>query len=518
MNSNRPFPHSGKIALAAISGLMLTCSFPKIGWHWMAWVSLVPLLFSLQGTSPFNGFRLGLLTGLVHQITLIYWMTITMNQFGGLPWAVSIPVMLLLAAYLALYTGVFSWLLVRFIQKPLLRIIGIPCLWVGLEFIRACLFTGFPWELMGYSQYQNLHWIQMADFSGVYGVSFLVVLINAMVFFTLQQRIEGQEQQKISKVLTFGIPATGLVILVLVWSYGDFRIQQTDDRIQKSPSARMAVVQGNIEQSLKWDPAFQEETVRKYVDLSLGVKPDAPELVVWPETATPFYFLYDEPLTRKVVEGIRQAETDFLLGAPSFSVNGGHFNYYNSAYLLDAKGSVKGKYDKVHLVPYGEYVPLKKWLPFIGKMVENVGDFQAGPEGSYLSWKDFRLGILICYEGIFPELSRQAVKNGASVLINITNDAWYGKTSAPYQHFSMAVFRAVENRRTLVRSANTGFSGFIDPNGRILQSTGLFEDAALTRAVPMLSGLSPYSRTGDVFALICLALSAGLVLLSKTRS
>jgi len=505
------------MTLAAASGLMLTCSFPKIGWHYMAWVSLVPLLVCLKDTSPFNGFRLGLVSGLVHQVTLIYWMTITMHQYGQLPWAVSIPVMLLMAFYLALYVAVFSWLLVRYIHKPLLRMISIPILWVALEYLRAHLLTGFPWELLGYSQYANLHWIQLADLSGVYGVSFLIVLVNAILFFTLQEVLNTKNAPRVSWPFVLGVPASGLAILMLVWLYGDYRIQQTDEQIKNSPSSRIGIVQGNIEQSMKWDPSFQEATVRKYVELSLGIKTRLPELIVWPETATPFYFLYDDALSKMVVNGIQQAGTDFLFGAPSFFMKDNDLHYFNSAYLVDAEGSVKGKYDKVHLVPFGEYVPLKKWLPFIGKMVEQVGDFQAGAKGSVIPWKDFRLGILICYEGIFPDLAREAVKNGASVLINITNDAWYGRTSAPYQHFSMAVFRAVENHRSLVRSANTGFSGFIDPGGRILSSTELFEDAAITRKIPLLSGLTVYARMGDAFALLCLVLSPVLVLAGGLR-
>jgi apolipoprotein N-acyltransferase len=518
LNSSRLFPHTIKLALAAASGLMLTCSFPKIGWHWMAWGSLVPLLFSLEETTPFSGFRLGLLSGLSHQVTLIYWMTLTMNQYGQLPWAVSIPVMLLLALYLALYPAAFSWLLVKCIKDPFLKMVSIPFLWTALEYIRTHLFTGFPWELLGYSQAGNIHLIQLADFSGVYGVSFLIALINALLFFTLHPFFYKQESRRISRLYSIGLPIAGWVVLVLVWIYGEYRIRQTDETMKNSPSSRIAVVQGNIEQSLKWDPAFQEETLRKYGYLSFSVKADAPDLVVWPETATPFYFLYDKPLTDRVLKIIRRTDTDFLFGSPSFLMKDKALHYFNSAYLLDAKGLVKGKYDKIHLVPYGEYVPLKKWLPFIGKMVENVGDFQAGPKGSLIAWKGFRLGILICYEDIFPDLSRQAVKNGASVLINITNDAWYGRTSAPYQHFSMAVFRSVENRRSLVRSANTGFSGFIDPNGRVLKSTELFQDAALTHAVPMLSGLTPYTRMGDVFAWICLVLSLGLVLAGSRRN
>jgi apolipoprotein N-acyltransferase len=185
--------------------------------------------------------------------------------------------------------------------------------------------------------------------------------------------------------------------------------------------------------------------------------------------------------------------------------------YYVSAYLISPQGKWI-RYNKSHLVPYGEYVPFKKWVPFLGKMVAHVGDFVPGIKGKTIPWENAKLGIQICYEIIFPDLSRAMVKNGATLLVNITNDAWFGKTSGPYQHFSMTVFRAVENRRALARSANTGISGFIDPAGRILGSTPLLEEAVMTRSLPLLNQKSIYTRFGDVFAWACLALVLSVIL------
>ena len=238
-----------------------------------------------------------------------------------------------------------------------------------------------------------------------------------------------------------------------------------------------------------------------------------PDLIVWPESATPFYFLYDIEPTELVFGGIQRAATDYLIGSPSFLQSNGRVKYFNSAYLIRPSTKHMSKYDKTHLVPFGEYVPFKKWLPFLGKMVAQVGDFKAGQEGKTLLWKTDHLGVQICYEIIFPGLSRAMVKNNASLLINITNDAWFGKTSGPYQHFSMTVFRAVENRRTLIRSANTGISGFIDPAGRVMASTPLLEDAALVRSVPLIKTKTIYTRIGDLFAKGCFVLAAVLVLL-----
>ena len=222
--------------------------------------------------------------------------------------------------------------------------------------------------------------------------------------------------------------------------------------------------------------------------------------------------MHNAPLTDKVQEGIRQNGTFFLVGSPSINRGTQRIDYFNSAYLIDPQGNPVGKYDKTHLVPFGEYVPLKKWLPFLGKLVAQVGDFSRGNTGETIAWHGGRLGVFICYEAIFPYITRAMVTNGATLLVNITNDAWYGRSSAPYQHFSIALFRAVENRRALIRAANTGISGFIDPAGRVLDSTDLFVDTAVVKSVPLISRISFYTRFGDLFAGACLAATA-LVLL-----
>ena len=217
-------------------------------------------------------------------------------------------------------------------------------------------------------------------------------------------------------------------------------------------------------------------------------------------------------------EGIQQTTADYLIGSPSFVQSDDGVRYFNSAYLISPLTKNISKYDKTHLVPFGEYVPLKKWLPFLGKIVAQVGDFRGGLEGKTLRWKTEQVGVQICYEIIFPRLSRAMAKNNASLLINITNDAWFGKTSGPYQHFSMTVFRAVENRRALVRSANTGISGFIDPAGRVLASTSLLQDAALVQSVPFMKIKTVYTRIGDLFAQLCFALALIVVLLEISKS
>jgi apolipoprotein N-acyltransferase len=382
----------------------------------------------------------------------------------------------------------------------------IPISWVSLEYIRSFIFTGFPWELVGYSQYTTLHIIQISDIFGVYGISFLILMTNATIYSAIVYVTGGGKQgTKISKGLAIGSTLSTAIILGLVWFYGAWRIKTIDELSMTSLTTRIAIVQGNIEQTLKWDPRFQIETIRKYIKLSHLINAQKPNLIVWPETAAPFYFLHNGRLTDMVLKGIKGRGADFLIGSPSFAQKNKTIEYYNSAYLVSPEGSAYEKYNKAHLVPYGEYIPLRKWLPFLGKMVPQVGDFTAGDKGDTMAWGNHKLGVQICYEIIFPELSRAMAKNGAELLVNITNDAWYGRTSAPFQHFSMVVLRAVENRRALIRSANTGISGFIDPVGRIMAKTQLFQDAALTHEVPILNMTAFYTRHGDLFAMACLA-------------
>jgi len=500
------------VLLAILSGFLFTMAFPKIGLSWLAWFALVPLLIAIRNLSLKNSFYLGFSAGLAHYLTLVYWLVYTMNTYGHLPIYLCVGILLLLSVYLALYVAVFSMALVRLCPNPYLCLLIGPLIWVSLEYIRTFLLSGFPWELIGYTQFGQLPIIQISDIFGVYGVSFCILFSNVAIFliYLFVTRTDWQGHS-VNARLAVGSMVTFALIFSSVWFYGKLRIQFIRDLVSTSPTARIAIVQGNIDQDKKWDPAFQKTSAEKYIKLSFSAKKNNPDLVVWPETATPFYFLNHVELSKIVQKGIHDIGTDFLFGSPSFRQRNNRIEYYNSAFLVNPKGGIYGKYDKAHLVPFGEYVPLKKWLPFAGKMVESVGDFHPGKKGQTIQWGKYKIGIQICYEIIFPNLSRAMTKNRAALLFNITNDAWYGRSSAPYQHFSMAIFRAVENRRSLIRSANTGISGFIDPLGKVLVSTPLFQDAVITRDVPILNETTFYSRFGDVFAMMCLALTCIVV-------
>ncbi len=507
MNSNNI--NVQHLILAGFSGAMLTASFPSIGLSWLAWIALIPLMLSLRGQPVKNGFRLGLLTGTVHYLTLMYWLVHTLMTFGHLPFYLSVPILFLFAAFLALYPAIFAATFSWIDSRPVVFLSAIPAVWVALEYLRSFFLSGFPWEFLGYSQYRQITLIQAADIAGVYAVSFLIVSVNVTGFLLWQYLSQRHSSNAMRKRRSAAVGIAVSILLALhMLGYGQWRVDSINTQISKSPSAKITIVQGNIDQTVKWDPAFQTSTTEKYIALSKSAKPSNPDLIVWPETSAPFYFLHNAGQTGMVTKGVRETGTSFLIGSPSFiRRDDKQTDFFNSAFLIDPNGNVAGKYDKVHLVPFGEYVPFQKWFPFIGKIVEEVGDFKSGQKGQTLVWRDFPLGIQICYEMIFPELSREMARNRAAFLINMTNDAWYGNTSAPYQHFSMAVFRAVENRRSLIRSANTGISGFIDPAGRILTSTPLFEEAVITHSMPVLKTESFYTRYGDVFALTCMAIS-----------
>lgn len=496
------------ISYAILSGLLLTASFPNISVSWLAWVALIPLLYGINRLSPAESFRTGFIAGMVHYLTLMYWLAYTMHTYGRLPWLLSIPVLVLLAAYLSVYVALFSALVTRLCPSPLRCLFMVPTVWVALEYIRSFLLSGFPWELVGYSQYQLLPVIQIADVTGVYGVSFLIGLSNSALLIAV---LYAAKTSWYGRRIQAGCAATAVIVAAIAaggaWGYGTWKIRSVDGQILAAPTSRVMIVQGNVDQSIKWDPAFQLQTTEKYIRLSLQASTQDTDLIVWPETATPFYFQQDLTLSGRVRKAIQDAGTCFLIGSPSFVQRGPLVEYYNSAYCIGPDGSVKGKYDKAHLVPFGEYVPFRHWLPFVGKLVQAAGDFSQGIRGDTISTDKAGLGVQICFEIIFPALSRAAVMNNAGFLVNITNDAWFGRTAAPWQHFSMAVFRAVENKRFLVRSANTGISGFVDPLGRVVASTSLYEEKTLAQPVAVLGSKTIYTRCGDIFAVACVAVA-----------
>jgi apolipoprotein N-acyltransferase len=504
---------------ALCSGLLLILSFPgAFGWWPLAWLALVPLLTAVRNVPPGRAFRLGLLTGFVHYTFLLYWIVIVLSTYGYLPWWVAVPALLLLSLYMSLYTAIFSLIISWFMQRGRGRVLWVaPLLWVALDYLRSLLFSGFPWQDLGYSQYRFAALLQTADLLGHYGITALLVLANCLffVFITLPPR-DGERREaagcsRRAILLREVGPAAFIILAALV--YGMVRSEQMAGRVAACPTFPVAVVQGNIPQDLKWTLPMQQRTVEIYRRLSeeaLTARPNGkkPELLIWPETALPFYLQPAARLPQAVEDLVEKNGVSLLTGVP-FMEQGGfgeepEDRYYNSALLLAPDGLDDQRYNKQHLVPFGEYIPLRNYLPLPGPLVEGMGDFTSGSGQQPLACQSVRIGVLICFESIFPELARQWVKNGADLLVNLTNDAWYGRSSAPWQHFSMAVFRAVETRRSLARAANTGISGFIDPLGRVSGATNLFEPAYAAAAVPICREMTFFVRYGHFFPVICL--------------
>jgi apolipoprotein N-acyltransferase len=279
----------------------------------------------------------------------------------------------------------------------------------------------------------------------------------------------------------------------------------------QDPPLKVGLVQGNIDQSIKWDESFQMETLKIYDNLSLRVSEEKPDLIIWPETATPFFFQDAKEFQPFILDIPKKTNAFLLFGSPSYKILKGKVNHYNSAYLVSPAGELIGKYDKIHLVPFGEYVPMQDLLFFLGSLGEGIGDFKSGKEIFNFSLPQGKLGVLICFEIIFPDLCRRFIKGGANFLVTITNDAWFGRTSAPYQHFSIATFRAVENRVFIVRAANTGITGFIDPKGKIINQGGIFTEEAMNGVIRLSSQKTFYTLYGDIFSWICSALAILLV-------
>jgi apolipoprotein N-acyltransferase len=497
-----------RVFFSFISGILLFLSFPKFGSGIIAWVALVALIYALKDARLSEGFFLGLITGLICHIGILYWIIYVVVHYGNLPYYAGICAMLLLAVYLSLYTALFASGVIFFRQKNIPLVFAAPLLWTGLEYAKSHLFTGFPWENLAYSQYLYTPIIQIADITGIYGITFVIVMVNVIIYDVLTMK-PGRKR------ITGEIIA-GCIIILVVCVYGVLKIQYMEKALKDADTIDVSIIQGNIDQNIKWNPQFQKETINVYKNLSLTKAASGSSLIVWPETATPFFFQDNNDMHRSVVDVARDAGSWLLFGSPSYLKDGDSFSFMNSAFLLAPGGEIRGRYDKVHLVPYGEYVPLRQLFPFISKLVVGVGDFASGAGFFPLSMDHHRLGILICYEGIFPEAGRSYKKAGADLLVNITNDAWFGMTSAPYQHLSMITLRAVENRLYIVRAANTGISAVIDPTGRITTRTKLFEEASLRETVKFTNDKTFYMLYGDMFVYICL-LSLFICILISTR-
>ncbi len=507
-----------EILLAAISGTLLALSFPRFGYPGLGWIALAPLLIALAGTRPPSrptsrrAFALGLLAGGIYFGGTIYWVGGVMQTYGGLNWPVSIAVALALVAYLALYPAFFALICSRLIGVfgPAAILLS-PAVWVSTELGRAYLFTGFPWVLLGYSQARVLQVAQLASLVGIFGLSLLVALVNAaLAYLVFAPSLR-------SRALTVGV-AVGCVVGASVW--GTLRV--ADGRLTREGTAfRVGLVQGNVPQNEKWDQARASEIFDRYLRLTRTAASRGAKLIIWPESSTPFLF-EDDPYVHDSIRGIAVQTSSYIVVGSDQIERGRAARYYNAAFLVGPEGRTLGVYRKVHLVPFGEYVPLKWLFFFAGPLVQAVSDFSPGDRLVLLPFGRHPISCAICFEVVYPDLVRRSVLAGSQVLTTVTNDAWFGASSAPYQHFDQAAVRAIEEGRYLLRSANTGISGIVDPYGRVIQGSRLFEPAVIVGDARALTGLTLYARIGDLVAylsavLTVIALASTVIITRTTR-
>jgi apolipoprotein N-acyltransferase len=448
-----------------------------------------------------ESFGWGWLFGTVYFLVLLRWLDFTFRTYSAIPWPLTWGPTLVLAGYCGLYAGAVaaavSWLARRSIAWALG---ASPFLWVAGEWIRGHLFGGFPWGLLGYSQYLSLPVIQIAELGGVYGVSLVIVAVNAALAGCLV----------LSTRAALGGVALAGAVLGGTMAFGIWRLSAP----LPSGEAKVAIMQPSIEQPLKFEPGHAATTLGIYLSLTQHAGAERPDLIVWPETALPTVLRRDRELLRTLVDLSGSVGVPLLVG--SIDVDGATPpKERNTAFLLTERGIV-GRYDKIRLVPFGEFVPLSGWIGFVRGWAEFIAELEPGTRASVFSGPPAPFAVVICYEGIFPELVRELVKGGARLIVNMTNDAWFGRTSGPWQHLAMYPFRAVEHRVAVVRAANTGVSAFIAPTGQIMGRTALYERTTITERVPLRARETLYSRFGDWLAYLALGIG-GASLAARAR-
>ncbi|MFC1709096.1 apolipoprotein N-acyltransferase [Candidatus Omnitrophota bacterium] len=481
--------------LCLASSFLLWLSFPAFNLGYLAGVGFLPLFFALQDKTKRSAFWLSYFSGFIFFMLVLYWLV-----------HVTLVGLIVLCLYLAFYFAFFGYFFVgfksRLVDLDLPLIIFLSSIWVVLEYTRSHLFTDFPWALLGYSQYQNIGLIQIADTVGSLGVSFVVIFMNLQIF-QIVKLIQAKEFRRISRALLILI-----LPFIIIYTYGFYAINKYSSDSQTV--LQVSLLQGNIPQEAKGASIYREKIKQIYFDLTRQSAKKEPDLIIWPESAYPNYFSQrDLFIPNPLKELIREVQGSILFGAVLEQEN----KYYNGAILFPSELSQPVFYKKIHLVPFGEYLPLRRYLPFLVKFVP-IEDFDSGREFVVFETKNKQgqpvsFSVLICFEDTIPELARQFRLRGADFLVNITNDAWFKETSSPYQHLQASIFRALENRVYVLRAANTGITCIIDNCGRVVKKArdkdgqDIFIQGFINGEVKKQDALSFYSRFGDFFFLIC---------------
>jgi apolipoprotein N-acyltransferase len=508
---------SSGFPFAALSGALLALSFPRYGHPACAWIALVPLLVALHGgitgvagrsgPSPRRAFLLGLTAGTIYFIGTVYWTSTVVQQFGGLPLPLALFAMLLLSLYLGLFPAIAALITSRFLRRVgAAGVLLFTAPWVATEFFRGYLFGGFPWVPLGNSQVKVLAIAQIASVLGVYGVSALVAFINSAIAYALLT--DGRRR----------LEAVGAAALVVfgVGAWGTWRLAN-DSLTREGTQLRVGLVQGNIAQEDKWDRSQARRIFTTHIAMTREAVAKGAQYVIWPESSTPFMFEEDAAGGDILRALSREVNVPILFGSDQIE-RGEDPRLYNAAFLVTPGGKTAAVYRKIHLVPFGEYIPFKSWLFFVSPLVESLAEFAPGGSIVMLPVNGHLTSTAICYEVVYPSLIREAVEAGSELLTTITNDAWYGHSSAPYQHFELASMRAIEQGRYLARAANTGISGMVDPYGRVVAASAIFEQVTIVDEVRLLTSRTLYSVMGDVVAYVAIALTASALMVLRRKS
>jgi apolipoprotein N-acyltransferase len=497
--------HSREISLAACSGILTALAFPKLSLFFLGWISLIPLLIILRRRSVGRGFFLGWCAGFSFYLVLLYWIQDVPAHYGGLSWGFSAAIFFLFAAFLGLFWGIFAGLFCL-LQRGFPRgayFMGV-FIWVSVEFLMSHLLTGFPWGLLGYTQYKNLWFIQVSALTGVYGLSLLLLLFQSCFVLSMDTKTRA--------------PFLAALGLVLAVHFGGWLALKPSPRT--SQTFRGAVIQGNIQPEVDFGRLTETETTalfQRHLDLSRKAVDQGASLIAWAELSVPLCFSCSHPyyqeFSQELFRFARETDCSLLLGTNETAYVRDEPKYYNTAAHLNSQGGLSF-YHKRHLVPFGEYTPYKKVFSFISNFTHAIGELTPGETPVLHAFAGVDYATPICYEIIFPDLVRRFVKQGARFLVTITNDGWYGGSWAPYQHFAMAVVRAVETRRYLMRSATTGISGIIDPYGRIVRQTRLNSQDVLCDDITPLSGTTFYVRFGNWLCWLSLTLTGLFLILA----
>ncbi|MGE5326555.1 MAG: apolipoprotein N-acyltransferase [Deltaproteobacteria bacterium] len=514
-----------RLALSVLSGFLLFASFPFLNWHWFVWVATLPLLLALVcERSLRRAFLLGYISGFIFLGGSCYWFVYVMRRYGGMGWLLAIGVLVLFLIVFSVFFGAFG-LVEGFIaqRSPEFALLAAPFLWVAMEVARTYLITGFPWNLLGYAV-DDGGLRQIASVTAVYGLSFLAVSISALAAWWLF------DARNPFRAMGFATAIVGLFVVNLLVSPVPMFPEHGSYAFLVQPN--IPLDETKLEEWIPWkNPKNLNDLVAATDRVacqgtafavsatppdcsSSSERPFTPALVVWPENPAPFYFDRDQ-VFREALESVAKHTGDYTIsGTTLFDANG---RPRNSAVVLDPSGNLILAYDKIHLVPFGEYVPWWAFPKLVGKITFEAGDFAPGTEYKVAQTPQGGIGVFICYESIFPQLVRKLTDRGAGVLVNISDDGWFGSSSAGEQHLEMARLRAIENHRYLLRATNDGITAIIDPHGEIVSSMPRNQPGVLTGRFGYITGTTFYTRHGDVFAWTCVAITAILLLVVEVQ-